>query len=262
MIKEVSPMKRMPALFIGHGSPMLALDHNEMTKTLTELGKRIITDYGRPKAIAVVSAHWYSRGSYVNAAQKPEQIYDMYGFPQALYEVSYPALGDPQTARRIHDLTGAVMTEDWGIDHGVWTLFVHMFPDASLPVVPLSVDGTLSPHDQYAFGEKLAALREEGIVVAGSGNIVHNLMQTDWNNPHGSKEADEFAAFITEKVQERDDEAVLAYRDHPLASYAAPTPDHFLPLLYLLGASKGETPEVFNHIRNLGSISMTSYLFP
>ena len=130
-------MKRMPALFIGHGSPMLALDHNEMTKTLTELGKRIITDYGRPKAIAVVSAHWYSRGSYVNAAQKPEQIYDMYGFPQALYEVSYPALGDPQTARRIHDLTGAVMTEDWGIDHGVWTLFVHMFPDASLPVVPL-----------------------------------------------------------------------------------------------------------------------------
>lgn len=99
-------MKRMPALFIGHGSPMLALDHNEMTKTLTELGKRIITDYGRPKAIAVVSAHWYSRGSYVNAAQKPEQIYDMYGFPQALYEVSYPALGDPQTARRIHDLTG------------------------------------------------------------------------------------------------------------------------------------------------------------
>ena len=198
-------MKRMPALFIGHGSPMLALDHNEMTKTLTELGKRIITDYGRPKAIAVVSAHWYSRGSYVNAAQKPEQIYDMYGFPQALYEVSYPALGDPQTARRIHDLTGAVMTEDWGIDHGVWTLFVHMFPDASLPVVPLSVDGTLSPHDQYAFGEKLAALREEGIVVAGSGNIVHNLMQTDWNNPHGSKEADEFDAFITEKVQERDD---------------------------------------------------------
>jgi len=171
-------------------------------------------------------------------------------------------LGDPQTARRIHDLTGAVMTEDWGIDHGVWTLFVHMFPDASLPVVPLSVDGTLSPHDQYAFGEKLAALREEGIVVAGSGNIVHNLMQTDWNNPHGSKEADEFDAFITEKVQERDDEAVLAYRDHPLASYAAPTPDHFLPLLYLLGASKGETPEVFNHIRNLGSISMTSYLFP
>lgn len=169
MIKEVSPMKRMPALFIGHGSPMLALDHNEMTKTLTELGKRIITDYGRPKAIAVVSAHWYSRGSYVNAAQKPEQIYDMYGFPQALYEVSYPALGDPQTARRIHDLTGAVMTEDWGIDHGVWTLFVHMFPDASLPVVPLSVDGTLSPHDQYAFGEKLAALREEGIVVAGIG---------------------------------------------------------------------------------------------
>lgn len=255
-------MKRMPALFIGHGSPMLALDHNEMTKILTELGKRIITDYGRPKAIAVVSAHWYSRGSYVNAAQKPEQIYDMYGFPQALYEVSYPALGDPQTARRIHDLTGAVMTEDWGIDHGVWTLFVHMFPDASLPVVPLSVDGTLSPHDQYAFGEKLAALREEGIVVAGSGNIVHNLMQTDWNNPHGSKEADEFDAFITEKVQERDDEAVLAYRDHPLASYAAPTPDHFLPLLYLLGASKGETPEVFNHIRNLGSISMTSYLFP
>lgn len=108
-------MKRMPALFIGHGSPMLALDHNEMTKTLTELGKRIITDYGRPKAIAVVSAHWYSRGSYVNAAQKPEQIYDMYGFPQALYEVSYPALGDPQTARRIHDLTGAVMTEDWGL---------------------------------------------------------------------------------------------------------------------------------------------------
>ena len=142
----------MPALFIGHGSPMLALDHNEMTKTLTELGKRIITDYGRPKAIAVVSAHWYSRGSYVNAAQNPEQIYDMYGFPQALYEVSYPALGDPQTARRIHDLTGAVMTEDWGIDHGVWTLFVHMFPDAPLPVAPLSVDGTLSPHDQYAFG--------------------------------------------------------------------------------------------------------------
>ncbi|UQT38848.1 dioxygenase [Acidaminococcus intestini] len=150
-------------------------------------------------------------------------------------------MGDPQTARRIHDLTGAVMTEDWGIDHGVWTLFVHMFPDASLPVVPLSVDGTLSPHDQYAFGEKLAALREEGIVVAGSGNIVHNLMQTDWNNPHGSKEADEFDAFITEKVQERDDEAVLAYRDHPLLPTRHPRRTIFAPSVSFRGIQRGNT---------------------
>lgn len=254
---------RMPALFVGHGSPMLALADDELTHGLADMGNRVISTFGKPKAILAVSAHWYTPGIRVQTADKPRQVYDMYGFPDELYQVTYPVDGCPELGKRVLAIEGLGTQEDnrWGIDHGVWTLLVHMFPKADIPVVEYSIDRRADARAAYEQGQKLACLRDEGYLILGSGNVVHNLGAVEWDNPHGTPEADAFDAAIRQAVEARDDETVLDWAKIPHAQYAAPTPDHFMPLPVILGASVGERPVVFNGVRNLGSMSMTSYAF-
>lgn len=255
-------MKRMPVIFAGHGSPMIALEDNELTRTFHDLGTEVIETFGRPKAILSLSAHWYTGKSYVQSSPSPRQIYDMYGFPKELYEVKFEPQGFQPLTEWVQTLLPSVeINDDWGIDHGTWTVLCHMFPNASIPVVQLSINKTLSPRSSYELGQALAPLRDEGYLIFASGNIVHNLYKVEWDNESGSPAADRFDAYISSAVAARDDEKIISYKDHPDSRYAAPTADHFLPLLYALGAAAGEKPFLFNQVRNLGSISMTGYAF-
>lgn len=256
-------MKRMPTLFIGHGSPMMALEHTETTNTFKSIGQNIINNYGKPKAILAVSAHWYTDGTYIQSAENPKQIYDMYGFPKELYEVVYSAKGDNELTQKVQQLLGdAVSIDDtWGIDHGMWTVLVHMFPDASVPVVQLSIHKNLNPKEAYQLGTKLQSLRDEGYLIMGSGNIVHNLRRLEWDSPSGTPATIEFDRYITDAVLANDTDKVINYEQHPHARYAAPTPDHYLPLIYIMGAGGDAKPTVFNQTYNSGSLSMTGFIF-
>ena len=191
-------MKTMPALFIGHGSPMIAIDDNNITHNMSEIGKQIIRDYGQPKAILTISAHWYKNRTLIQRTESPEQIFDMYGFPKALYDVKYKPEGCLELSDAILAMKdfGAEVDNTWGIDHGTWTPFVHMFPDAKIPVVQLSVNGVLTPEQCYEMGKKLAPLRKQGYLIVGSGNVVHNLRLVNWNSDHGSPEAIAFNNYI------------------------------------------------------------------
>ena len=151
--------------------------------------------------------------------------------------------------------------DSWGIDHGAWSILVHIFPEADIPVVQLSVNGDITERAAYDLGQRLASLREKGYLIMGSGNVVHNLRRVEWENEHGSLAADRFDEAIKAAIEQRDDEAVIDYHRYPAADYAVPTPDHFLPLLYILGASQGESPYIFNNVRNLGSMALTGYAF-
>lgn len=255
--------KKMPVIFSGHGSPMLALDDNDVTRGLRVIGNTVLREFGKPRAILAISAHWYTRGTFVQRTDSPKQVYDMYGFPRELYEFQYPVEGDVTLADRVCALLGerVAVKNDWGIDHGTWTVLCHMFPDADIPVVQLSVDGTLSIEEIYDIGKKLEPLRVEGYLIFASGNVVHNLRRVDWNDPNGSPECLSFNDAIMRFVLARDDSAVMRYDAVPNAAYAVPTPEHFLPLLYCLGVSEGETPMVFNNHCELGAIAMTGYAF-
>ncbi len=255
-------IKRMPVLFVGHGSPMLALQSNELTKGFSVMGERLLKAYPRPKAILAISAHWYTRGSLVNDTEHPEQIYDMYGFPDELYALKYPAAGSPAVAARIESLLGEAVAVDntWGIDHGTWTVLHHMFPAADIPVLELSINGYLTAAQHYAVGEKLAGLREEGVLIMGSGNIVHNLYRIEHANASGSPMAFAFNDRVVDALKRRDDETLIHYEALPFAKYAVPTPEHYLPLLYALGAARKEPVEIFNETCTLGSLAMTSVL--
>ena len=260
---EMAQKTRMPVIFSGHGSPMLALEHNDITRTLRETGEQLLASQGKPKAILAVSAHWYQGETLVQSAAHPRQIYDMYGFPEELYEVRYNAVGSPALTEEVKNLLGgAVRVDDsWGIDHGTWTVLVHMFPKADIPVVQLSVNGRLTPAKCADLGRKLAPLREEGYLILGSGNVVHNLRMVDWDNEDGSPACKRFNDYITEAVLAGDTNQVLHYGTHPDASYAVPSPDHFLPLCYCLGAADGDAARAFNNVCSLGAIAMTGYVF-
>ena len=260
---EMAQKTRMPVIFSGHGSPMLALEHNDITRTLRETGEQLLASQGKPKAILAVSAHWYQGETLVQSTAHPRQIYDMYGFPEELYEVRYNAVGSPALTEEVKNLLGgAVRVDDsWGIDHGTWTVLVHMFPKADIPVVQLSVNGRLTPAKCADLGRKLAPLREEGYLILGSGNVVHNLRMVDWDNEDGSPACKRFNDYITEAVLAGDTNQVLHYGTHPDASYAVPTPDHFLPLCYCLGAADGDAARAFNNVCSLGAIAMTGYVF-
>lgn len=256
-------MEKMPVIFVGHGDPMIALKINEMTETLKKVGKDIIEKHGDPKAILCISAHWYTKDTFIQSTEIPNQIYDMFGFPNELYEVKYPVKGSKELTKDVEKILGneVKINDDWGIDHGTWTVFVHMFPEAKIPVVQLSVNANLSANKAYKLGEKLAKLREKSYLIVGSGNIVHNLRKIEWDNPKGTQEADKFDRYILENISKREDEKVIKYEEHEYSNYAVPTPDHFMPILYILGASQGEKPYIFNEMRELGSLSMTSYAF-
>lgn len=256
-------MEKMPVIFVGHGDPMIALKINEMTETLKKVGKDIIEKHGEPKAILCISAHWYTKDTFIQSTEIPNQVYDMFGFSNELYEVKYPVKGSKELTKDVEKILGneVKINDDWGIDHGTWTVLVHMFPEAKIPVVQLSVNANLSANKAYKLGEKLAKLREKGYLIVGSGNIVHNLRKIEWDNPKGTQEADKFDRYILDNISKREDKKVIKYEEHEYSNYAVPTPDHFMPILYILGASQGEKPYIFNEIRELGSLSMTSYIF-
>ena len=256
-------MEKMPVIFVGHGDPMIALKINEMTETLKKVGKDIIEKHGEPKAILCISAHWYTKDTFIQSTEIPNQVYDMFGFPNELYEVKYPVKGSKELTKDVEKILGneVKINDDWGIDHGTWTVLVHMFPEAKIPVVQLAVNANLSANKAYKLGEKLAKLREKGYLIVGSGNIVHNLRKIEWDNPKGSQEANKFDRYILDNISKREDEKVIKYEEHKYSNYAVPTPDHFMPILYILGASQGEKPYIFNEMRELGSLSMTSYIF-
>lgn len=254
---------RMPALFLGHSTPLLAVQDNQVTRTLHDVGTRVLERHGKPKAILAISAHWYTRGLRVQTDPNPPQIFDMAGYPDEVYQVSYPVKGCPELAQKLMDLPLSYIIEDnnWGIDYAVWTLLVHMFPAADIPVVQLSVDQGLGAWASYQFGSKLTHLRDEGYLLLGSGNVVHNRAAIEPDNPAGTSQADDFDAAVRAFIDSRNDREVLDYPDLPFSRYAVPSPEHFLPLTCILGASKGEKATVFNNERIMGSISMTSYAF-
>ena len=203
---------RMPAIFFGHGTPMNTLARNRYTETWRKLGESV----PRPKAILCVSAHWYTHGTGVTAMEQPETIHDFYGFPQALFDVQYPAPGDPALAARVRDLLAPVdvdLDQTWGLDHGTWSVLVHAFPDARVPVVQLSIDGMQPPRFHYELGKQLAPLRDEGVLVIGSGNVVHNLRVL---NRLDDAPAFDWAVRFNDRVRD-----ALARRDHDaLVDYA------------------------------------------
>jgi 4,5-DOPA dioxygenase extradiol len=251
----------MPAIFVGHGNPMNAVQKNRYSNAWSNLGESITA----PNAVLCVSAHWYLPGIAVTAMPAPRTIHDFGGFPRELYEVEYPAPGSPSLAMHVKDLLTPLpvrLDEDWGLDHGAWSVLCHMFPEANVPVVQLSIDETREPSFHYEIGKRLASLRDEGVLIIGSGNIVHNLHTYAW----GKHEVEPFdwALRFEKKAREfllnRDDEPLVNYeslgRD---ALLAAPTPDHYLPLLYVIG-SRLEEDEVTFPIAGFdgGSISMLS----
>ncbi len=256
-------MSRMPAIFVGHGSPMIALEDSEITRKMTSIGKEVMSKHGQPKGILAISAHWYVGDTFTQDQEEPKQIYDMYGFPDELYQVKYPAKGSGALSLRVQELLGegVSVNNEWGIDHGSWTALIHLFPEADIPVVQLSVNRRIDARASYEIGEKLAALRGEGYLILGSGNLVHNLRRVEWSNEGGTEAAMAFNDYMVTAIEAREDEKVISYQDAPYASYAVPMPDHYLPLTYVLGASQTEKPYVFNNVGTLGSIAMTGFVF-
>ncbi len=266
---------KMPVIFLGHGSPMLALEKNDVANGLHEIGEKILDKYGRPKAILMVSAHWYVGGTFIQTDPEPRQVYDMYGFPQELYEVKYEPKGCADLSGRVSELLGGSVSvnNEWGIDHGTWTTLVHVFPDASVPVVQLSVNKNISERECFEIGKKLSLLREEGYLIMANGNIVHNLSMVQWDNNDGTPMCKSFNEKIISLVEGQDIDALIDYKNLPDWKYAVPTPDHYLPLLYCLGAADSdvdslaesdanvENVTVFNNICDLGSMAMTSFAF-
>ncbi len=251
----------MPAAFFGHGTPMNALDRNRYTEAWRAFGAGI----PRPRAILVVSAHWFINATAVTAMSHPRTIHDFYGFPDELFAVDYPAPGDPDLAGEIADLVEpthiGIDTDSWGIDHGAWSVLVHAFPDADVPVVQLSINATKKFEHHIELGARLAPLRDSGVLILGSGNVVHNLGRIDWSQPDaGFDWARRFdgdaASIMTSKPAD-----IASLEHHELYEFAAPTPEHFIPLLYLAGLASAadETAHVLIDGYAMGSLSMVSY---
>lgn len=254
-------LKRMPAIFAGHGSPMNAILDNDYTATWEKLGREI----GKPQLILSVSAHWYTHGTWVNDSEEPKQIYDMYGFPEELYRLKYEAKGSKMLSGRIKELLGSGVRVDnsWGIDHGTWSVLCKMYPEADIPVVQLSIDADSSPSRHYEIGKMLTRLRDEGVMVFGSGNIVHNLGRIKWDMEGGEHWAVEFDGYIRDRIMSWEHAPVIDYRSAGKSQELSfRTPEHYLPLLYVLGAARDDDKvTIFNESCTMGSISMTGYMF-
>jgi len=237
----------MPAIFFGHGSPLNALQLNDWTRGWAALGQSL----PRPRAIVSISAHWYGAGTAVTAMAAPATIHDFGGFPRELYEVSYPAAGHPGLAKRVAALlqpTAVELDQEWGLDHGTWSVLRHVFPRADVPVIQLSIDATQPPAFHYDLGRRLASLRDSGILVIGSGNIVHNLRLYAWGRYQAEPFdwAVRFDAEVRALLDEGHDAALIDYDAlGPDAALAIPTPDHYLPFLYVLGLRAAGDPVSF-----------------
>ena len=252
----------MPAAFIGHGSPMNTLEINRFTAAWQELGRAL----PRPRAVLAISAHWFIGGSAVTAMQRPRVIHDFYGFPQALFDFDYPAPGSPEVAREVAEVVRpkhvSLDADSWGIDHGTWSVLAHVFPDASIPVVQLSIDAGASLQDHIDLGARLAPLRERGVFVLGSGNVVHNLRRINWKLRDQAFDWGERFDRHVKQVMTQTPSALSNAAGHPDFALAVPTTEHFVPLLYLAGLCQaaGEPAKAFAEGGTLGSITMTSYL--
>jgi 4,5-DOPA dioxygenase extradiol len=251
-------MDRMPVLFIGHGSPMNAIEDNEFSRAWIAAGKAL----PRPKAILCVSAHWEAEGTQVTAMEKPKTIYDFYGFPHELYAKTYPAPGSPELAQRIRDLVEPVavgLDQNWGLDHGAWSVLTRLFPNADIPVIQLSLDVNKSPQEHYDLGRQLKTLREEGVLILGSGNIVHNLRILNWEDS-AYDWAVSYDAKVRKWILDDDHNPIIQYQQHGReAALAVNSAEHYKPLLYVLGATEpGEAVSFFAEKVTLGSISMRS----
>lgn len=254
---------RMPAVFLAHGSPQNAVEHNDYTEAWSAFGKSI----QKPTAVLSISAHWFINELAVTAMTKPRTIHDFSGFPPQLSLFDYPAEGSPSLAARVAELlsprTVLLDESQWGLDHGTWSVLCHVFPEADVPVVQLSIDRTLNPSDQVTIGRALAPLRDEGVLVVGSGNIVHNLGLIDWRaSGNGADWAQRFDTQTREILTSNDPARVIEMLNQPDARKAVPTPEHFLPIAFIAGlAEVAKTSlDVMTSGYEMGSLSMTSYL--
>lgn len=244
-----STTARMPVIFIGHGNPMNALRDTPFTRKLGELGNRL----PRPKAVLCVSAHWMTEGTWITHMRHPKTIHDFYGFPQELFDLQYPAAGDPGTAERIsRDSADPPIHPDnelWGLDHGTWSILRHMYPAAEVPVLQLSLNMIQGPEFHFALGEKLKYLRDEGILIVGSGNIVHNLRRINFADDAPPFDwAIEFDTWVKQRLENRDFNAIVHdARVSQAGKLSIPTPDHWFPFLYTLGAAGNAEPLRFEH---------------
>jgi len=264
--KITEPMdntERMPVLFIGHGSPMNAIEENEFVAGFRKTGK----DIPLPNAVLCVSAHWETRGTFVTAMEKPRTIHDFGGFPQALFDVQYPAPGSPQLAKETQSLitkTTVGLDEKWGLDHGAWSVIKHLYPDANVPVIQLSLDYSQPPQYHYELAQQLSALRKKGVLIVGSGNMVHNLGRVAWDRLNDTDFGYDWAIEASEKMKSH----ILSGDHQPLVDFrsqgksfdlAIPTPEHYLPLLYALALQeKDENAAFFNDKAVGGALTMTS----
>lgn len=253
----------MPVLFVGHGSPMNGIEDNEFSKRWTAIAKDIPT----PAAVLVISAHWFTKGTNITAMDFPKTIHDFGGFPEALYQVQYPAPGNPdlaaQTASMIHT-TKVELDHDWGLDHGTWTIVRHMYPNAEIPVLQLSIDYTKDPNFHYELAKELFQLRKKGVLIIGSGNMVHNLRMVAWDKLNGPAYGYDWAIHMNqtfkELIEEKNHQPLIHYSSlGKEAMMAIPTPEHYLPLLYTLGLQDKNDPiSFFNDQPVGGSLTMTS----
>jgi 4,5-DOPA dioxygenase extradiol len=251
----------MPVLFVGHGSPMNAVEDNEFSHEWRHLGK----DLPRPSAILSISAHWYSNETMVTAMDRPRTIHDFYGFPKELFAVEYPAPGSKALSDRVRRLitTARVVADtQWGLDHGTWSVLRRMYPRADVPVVQLSLDGSKPAAFHFKIGAELKRLREEGVLIVGSGNIVHNLSEADWKSDLAYPWAEEFDRTVKEHILDRDFEPLVEYESlGEKARRSIPTNEHYLPMLYVLGASvEHENIGFFNEKVTLGSVGMRGFV--
>jgi 4,5-DOPA dioxygenase extradiol len=255
--------ERMPVLFVGHGSPMYVIEDNEFTQTWQKLGEILPT----PKAIICISAHWETRGTQVTAMSMPQTIHDFGGFPRELYEIQYPAPGDPELAKEaINVITGSAVQADqrWGLDHGAWSVLRRMYPKAEIPVIQMSLDYNKLPKEHYELAKELVSFRDKGVLIIGSGNMVHNLHKVAWDKPdsedYGFDWALEANGIFKKLILENKHKELIDFKKlGNSVQLSVPTPDHYLPLLYAL-ALKNENEEIsfFNDKAVMGSLTMTS----
>jgi 4,5-DOPA dioxygenase extradiol len=254
---------KLPVLFIGHGSPMNGIEDNLFSQTWKAMGKAIV----KPKAVLVISAHWLTTGTHITAMNNPKTIHDFGGFPEELFKVQYPAPGDPELAKATKQLitkTDVGLDHDWGLDHGTWTVVRHMYPDADIPVLQLSIDYSKPPQYHYDLARQLAALRKKGVLIIGSGNMVHNLRMLAWDKlgetEYGFDWANEMNTIFKNKIVDGNHKALIDYETlDKAAKLAIPTPDHYYPMLYALALQDNKDDiSFFNDKAVGGSLTMTS----